>query len=573
MFVSYYFHRSKIHRLLEKEAKRGHRKEVIKLYGWLNQNRAINMQQPVPSPRTREYRNKVEFTFGYRLIQDDSDGMEGKDGREGGAQDGSSEASTTLAGAAAGSDGNALSSEVVDAASVATTATSIEADGPNKINNIYRKVPSVGFLAQGWAGGVYPPHPLQNIPNWSCSIADMINTEFLPNSNIPPYDSKTHRGVWRSVTIRASLRTRECMIIVLHAPAKGGAGARDDGSDDYSSVFEEEKARLVELLTSGVIPTVERSFPIECHVSSDEKAPSSLKGNPKDRNAEGGDGIRVTSIFFQEYEGLSNPSPDHPVQVRSNMISVLFLVALLHLIFCIVNLIRNRRTIYSQHIYGKEFLEENLGKCTFQISPGAFFQVNTEGAEVLYNNVVDRIKEVTSDPKQTLLLDVCCGTGTIGLTCLKGGVVGKLVGVDIAEPAIADAKLNASKNGYTDKSLAQFIASPAEKILPDIMRDIPRNTPVVAVVDPARDGLHGTVIRTLRANAKIQRLVYVSCNPIGTLTRDAAMLCGPPTKKYPGIPFKPTLAQPVDMFPLTKHCEMVMTFDRMSTEEYEKHHS
>ena len=108
--------------------------------------------------------------------------------------------------------------------------------------------------------------------------------------------------------------------------------------------------------------------------------------------------------------------------------------------------------MYSQHIYGKEFLEENLGKCTFQISPGALFQVNTEGAEVLYNNVVDRIKEVTSDPKQTLLLDVCCCTGIIVLTCLKEGVVGKLVGVDIAEPANADAKLNASKNGYTDKS-------------------------------------------------------------------------------------------------------------------------
>ena len=83
---------------------------------------------------------------------------------------------------------------------------------------------------------------------------------------------------------------------------------------------------MVELLTSGVIPTVERSFPIECHVSSDEKAPSSLKGNPKDRNAEGGDGIRVTSIFFQEYEGLSNPSPDHHVQVRSNLIMCCFLL-------------------------------------------------------------------------------------------------------------------------------------------------------------------------------------------------------------------------------------------------------
>ena len=59
---------------------------------------------------------------------------------------------------------------------------------------------------------------------------------------------------------------------------------------------------------------------------------------------------------------------------------------------------------------------------------------------------------------------------------------------------------------------------------------MPKSTPVVAVVDPARDGLHGTVVQTLRKNEKIDRLVYVSCNPTGTLVRDAAMLCAAPTK-------------------------------------------
>ena len=62
-----------------------------------------------------------------------------------------------------------------------------------------------------------------------------------------------------------------------------------------------------------------------------------------------------------------------------------------------------------------------------------------------------------------------------------------------------------------------------------------------------------------------------SCNPTGTLVKDAAMLCGPPSKKYPGRPFRPSSAQPVDMFPLTPHCEMVMIFDRMSEDElYQK---
>ena len=256
---------------------------------------------------------------------------------------------------------------------------------------------------------------------------------------------------------------------------------------------------------------------------------------------------------------------------------------------CLVILIENLPTVQSslQHVYGKKSLDEKLGRCIFQISPGAFFQTNTEGAETLYSIVVDRIKEVTSDPQKTLLLDVCCGTGTIGITCLKQGVVGRLVGVDIAEPAIADAKMNAKRNGWIiddnpeennssttsrSKPITRFIASRAETVLPDEVKNIPRSIPVVAVVDPAREGLHGIVVKTLRVNEKIQRLVYVSCNPTGTLVRDAAMLCAPPTKRYPGRPFKITSAQPVDMFPLTNHCEMILTLDRMSKEEYEKYH-
>jgi len=238
-----------------------------------------------------------------------------------------------------------------------------------------------------------------------------------------------------------------------------------------------------------------------------------------------------------EYDGLSTPSPEHPVQ----------------------------------HIYGKTVMKESLGECLFQISPGAFFQVNTEGAEVLYNIVVDRLREVTTNPQHTILFDVCCGTGTIGLTCMKKGVVGRIVGVDISEPAIRDAQINAIENGYKEKlDCVKFIASRAELVLSRELADI-KDDPaysIAAVVDPPRDGLHAIVIKTIRGNSKIQRLVYVSCNPTGTLVRDAALLCAPTTKKYPGLPFKPTSAQPVDMFPCTHHCEMVMTFDRMTENEF-----
>lgn len=535
------------------------------LYDWVNQLRAIDIDEILPSPLQYEYRNKCEFTFGYRLVPstettmmemvNDTEAVTVVDdiNRKKQSEENNGVDYTTV-GEMCDNVDTTTPTAVVESTTALLSSSSTSSSSSVPI--AFHKVPAAGFLPQGWNGGIYLPHALQNMPNWSCGIADIFNNIFLPSSPLPPYDSKVHCGIWRTVTIRCSLRTKECMIIVGHASPKageGGVGARkeeEEGVDaNYLKVFEIEKARLVKLLTSDPIPTPIRDFP-DSHYSDDMILPEQVETKKVDfYNSDKEGDLRVTSIYFQEFDGVSMPGPDHPVQ----------------------------------HVYGKEYLEESLGKCTFQISPGAFFQTNTEGAEVLYNIIVDRIREVTTDPQRTLLLDVCCGTGTIGLTCLKEGVVGKLIGIDIAEPAIADAKINAEKNGYHDESnnegVTRFVASAAEKIMPEIMKEITTSiregtttTPlVVAVVDPARNGLHAIVVRTLRANERIQRLIYVSCNPVGTLTRDAAMLCGPPTNKYPGRPFKPTRSQPMDMFPMTKHCEMVMTFDRMSKEEYEKY--
>ena len=169
-------------------------------------------------------------------------------------------------------------------------------------NNDIKQIPAVGFLAAGWAGGVTSPHCLQNTPDWACSIADILN-DYLPKSRLKPYDSKVHRGFFRSFTIRCSLRTREIMIIVVHAPAKGGVGAMEDGSDDFSSVFEEEKEKLVYLLTRDVLKVPRREFP---EGFKREDCP----------DGESCEELRVTSVFFQEFDGLSQPGPDHPVQVR-----------------------------------------------------------------------------------------------------------------------------------------------------------------------------------------------------------------------------------------------------------------
>ena len=53
---------------------------------------------------------------------------------------------------------------------------------------------------------------------------------------------------------------------------------------------------------------------------------------------------------------------------------------------------------------------------------------------------------------------------------------------------------------------------------------------MVAVVDPPRSGLHRGCLAALRNCLPLKRLVYVSCNPTGSLVADLEVLCGPSSK-------------------------------------------
>lgn len=92
-------------------------------------------------------------------------------------------------------------------------------------------------------------------------------------------------------------------------------------------------------------------------------------------------------------------------------------------------------------LHGVPHIKETLMNLSFTVSPQAFFQINTEAAEKLY----DACGKIASLDDQTVLFDVCCGTGTIGL-CLASQVK-EVHGVDIVEEAIKDAKANAQANG------------------------------------------------------------------------------------------------------------------------------
>ena len=140
-----------------------------------------------------------------------------------------------------------------------------------------------------------------------------------------------------------------------------------------------------------------------------------------------------------------------------------------------------------QLIFGKPSLSEKMtvnGKdLTFEVSPDAFFQINTPAAHVCY----ETIAELLHLNKETLLLDVCCGTGTIGISLADR--VSKVIGIELNEEAVKDAERNAATNNVSN---IQFMSGKAEDLVVKAIslasnhRDAKE---IVAVIDPPRAGL------------------------------------------------------------------------------------
>jgi len=224
-----------------------------------------------------------------------------------------------------------------------------------------------------------------------------------------------------------------------------------------------------------------------------------------------------------------------------------------------------------EYLSGSTHLKEKLCGLQFSVSPLAFFQVNTLAAEVLYQ----KIGELAQVDAETNILDVCCGTGTIGLSLAKK--CRRVFGVEIIDSAVEDAKKNAESNALTNTT---FVSGKAEEMLSGLIEQIKKiedETPnddsppekIVAVLDPPRAGLHKRCCQVLRTCEKIERLIYVSCSPQGAM-RSFVELCRATSNAYGGVPFFPTQALAVDLFPDTPHCELILVFERYN-KVYQSH--
>ncbi|KAF0915994.1 hypothetical protein E2562_000624 [Oryza meyeriana var. granulata] len=165
-------------------------------------------------------------------------------------------------------------------------------------------------------------------------------------------------------------------------------------------------------------------------------------------------------------------------------------------------------------LYGKPTITEMLRGLTFQISANSFFQTNTKQADVLYKLIGDSAG-LKGDGSE-IVLDLFCGTGTIGLTLARRAK--HVYGYEVVPEAIADAKKNAKLNGISN---ATFVQGDLNKISETFGKEFPK--PDIIISDPNRPGMHMKLIKWL-LEVKAPRIVYVSCNP-ATCARDLDYLC------------------------------------------------
>ena len=202
-------------------------------------------------------------------------------------------------------------------------------------------------------------------------------------------------------------------------------------------------------------------------------------------------------------------------------------------------------------IGGKDYIEDILCGKRFRLAPAAFYQVNHDGAELLYSVAAEKAALGEKDT----LLDLYCGIGTIGLSIAAETT--RLVGVEIVEAAVECAAENARLNGVENARFFCGDAGNAEQMIGQAFAACGKDNPVV-VVDPPRKGLDGELICYL-AKQNSQKIVYVSCD-VDTLARDCALF-----RKYG---YQIGEVTPVDMFPKTGHVETVVLLSREKTDDH-----
>mmetsp|Transcript_14962 Transcript_14962/g.36633 ORF Transcript_14962/g.36633 Transcript_14962/m.36633 type:complete len:807 (-) Transcript_14962:435-2855(-) len=368
---------------------------------------------------------------------------------------------------------------------------------------------------------VADPSKCPNLPAPAIDAAREMTT-MMRNSGCKVYDRMNETGVFRGLLVRSSGSTKEVGIQLL---------IKSEG------------------LENAKVDTIRQGFRTTCE---------SLNKLWAEDKASENQSYRIFSATLKHFNGSSEVAD---------------------------------KTAWTEPLFGPGFIHESLMNLKFRVSPEAFFQVNVRAAEKLFtvarqwlmhpspaqpsvftmNSALAHNKMQTEDAKhgesalsseaeaKPIVLDVCCGTGAIGL--LLADVAKKVIGLELVEEAVQDARRNAKLNGIDN---VEYHVGKAEDTIKKVIRGLEQEknySEIIAVVDPPRAGLHSRVLKTLRNCSGLNHILYISCNA-KSMMEDVKNLVQPCTRQKRGAPFRAVRVKPFDLFPHTMHFEMIMLLTR-----------
>ncbi|CAM0908088.1 unnamed protein product [Alopecurus aequalis] len=272
---------------------------------------------------------------------------------------------------------------------------------------------TVGFMLGNFREGitaVEEPVDCPNVSEIACKYAFMFQ-DFLQSSNLPVWNRVDNSGFWRQFTVR-----------------EGRSPPQADVAEDVENKISEVMI-IVQVCSTGVDEVPMKDEFAKLSMMLVQGAATCLPPLP------------LTAIVVQDHTGISNvAAADCPL----------------------ITLLGPKASQSEEGAVDQTRIHDHISNLRFSLSPTAFFQVNTLAAERLYSLAGDWAN-LNSD---TLLFDVCCGTGTIGLTLAHR--VGMVVGIEMNESAVLDAQRNALINGIKN---CRFVCGKAENVILSLLTE------------------------------------------------------------------------------------------------------
>ena len=137
---------------------------------------------------------------------------------------------------------------------------------------------------------------------------------------------------------------------------------------------------------------------------------------------------------------------------------------------------------------------------------------------------------------------------------------------EMRKPMVFVFVLYSSHGQWIGVDNATYMCGKVEDMLPLALKQLSPDEDVVAILDPPRAGVHNKVIQAIRECEKLSHVVYIACDA-NKAVKNFLGLCRPTSNQYKGMPFRPARAVPVDLFPHTVHCELLVEFRRIPSED------